>query len=71
METIHVDVKNVLNTVSLDTINSLDAKAASAMEKLHNGTGAGNNFLGWLNLPSSTTAEVLDEIEQALSLIHI
>ena len=31
METIHVDVKNVLNTVSLDTINSLDAKAASAM----------------------------------------
>ena len=70
METIHVDVKNVLNTVSLDTINSLDAKAASAMEKLHNGTGAGNDFLGWLNLPSSTTAEVLDEIEQAAAVLR-
>ena len=70
METIHVDVKNVLHTVSLDTINSLDAKAASAMEKLHNGTGAGNDFLGWLNLPSSTTAEVLDEIEQAAAVLR-
>ena len=70
METIHVDVKNVLNTVSLDTINSLDAKAASAMEKLHNGTGAGNDFLGWLNLPSSTTPEVLDEIEQAAAVLR-
>ena len=70
METIHVDVKNVLNTVSSDTINSLDAKAASAMEKLHNGTGAGNDFLGWLNLPSSTTAEVLDEIEQAAAVLR-
>ena len=70
METIHVDVKNVLNTVSLDTINSLDAKAASAMEKLHNGTGAGNDFLGWLNLPSSTTAEVLNEIEQAAAVLR-
>lgn len=70
METIHVDVKNVLNTVSLDTINSLDAKAASAMEKLNNGTGAGNDFLGWLNLPSSTTAEVLDEIEQAAAVLR-
>lgn len=70
METIHVDVKNVLNTVSLDTINSLDAKAASAMEKLHNGTGAGNDFLGWLNLPSSTTAEVLEEIEQAAAVLR-
>ena len=70
METIHVDVKNVLNTVSLDTINSLDAKAASAMEKLHNGTGAGNDFLGWLNLPSSTTDEVLDEIEQAAAVLR-
>lgn len=70
METIHVDVKNVLNTVSLDTINSLDAKAASAMEKLHNGTGAGNDFLGWLNLPSSTTAEVLDEIDEAAAVLR-
>jgi glucose-6-phosphate isomerase len=29
--------------------------AASANELLHNGKGAGNDFLGWVNLPSSIT----------------
>ena len=29
------------------------------METLENGTGKGNDFLGWLHLPSSITAEHL------------
>ncbi|MFI3331877.1 MAG: glucose-6-phosphate isomerase [Rikenellaceae bacterium] len=37
--------------------DSLKEKAMAANELLANKTGAGNNFLGWVNLPSSITAE--------------
>ena len=62
MKTIQVNIKNVLGTVSEADINALDAAAADGLQKLHNGTGAGNDFLGWLDLPSRTTAEELDDI---------
>ena len=40
-----------------------DAKRANAL--LHSGEGAGNDFLGWVNLPSSITAAELEEIKSA------
>ena len=33
MKTLHVDIKDVLGTVSQDEINKLDANAASALDK--------------------------------------
>ena len=46
MKNINIDVKNVLATVSMDNINSFEAKADDALRMLHDGTGAGNDFLG-------------------------
>ncbi len=63
MKTIQVINRNVLGTVTEADINGLQANAADAMEKLHNGTGAGNDFLGWLHLPSETTESLLNDIE--------
>ncbi len=62
MKTLHVDIKDVLGTVSQDEINKLDANAASALDKVLNGTGAGSDFLGWVNLPTETTDALLDDI---------
>ena len=62
MKTIQVINRNVLGAISENDINSLQATANSAMEKLHNGTGAGNDFLGWLHLPSETPEALLDDI---------
>ena len=62
MKTIEVINRNVLGTVSEADINSLQARADEAMEKLHKGTGAGNDFLGWLHLPSETPETLLDDI---------
>ena len=36
------------------------AAAVDAMSKLHDGSGEGSDFLGWLDLPSSTSAALLD-----------
>ena len=63
MKTIQVNNRNVLGTVTEANINGLQANAADAMDKLHNGTGAGNDFLGWLHLPSETPESLLNDIE--------
>ena len=62
MKTIQFINRDALGTVSEADINSLQPSAAQAMEKLHNGTGAGNDFLGWLHLPSETPEALLDDI---------
>jgi glucose-6-phosphate isomerase len=63
MESIKVNVKDVLQTVSSEQINALTPEAAAAIEKLHNGTGAGSDFLGWVNLPSETPDALVADIE--------
>ena len=41
----------------------MKAQAAAANTLLHTGEGAGNDFLGWVNLPSSIDAEQIAAIE--------
>ncbi len=62
MKTISVDIKNVLGTVSSQALENLDSKAAESLDKVLNATGAGNDFLGWVNLPTETTEALLDDI---------
>ena len=62
MKTIKIDIKNVLGTVSQADIQALDQQSASGLEKLHNGTGEGNDFLGCLDLPTRTPASLIDDI---------
>ena len=60
---ISINHNAVLNTVSENDIKALRPAAQAAVETLENGNGAGNDFLGWLHLPSSITPEVLSDIE--------
>ena len=63
MDTLKVNVKDTLQVISQADINALDASAREAVEKLHNGTGLGNDFLGWVNLPSATSQSFVAEIQ--------
>lgn len=63
METIKVNVKDVLQTVTGEQIQALDPEATAALEKLHKGTGLGSDFLGWVNLPSQTPDSLVADIE--------
>ena len=58
-------IEKALGTVSRETVFGLQEKAANGMEQLHQGTGLGNDFLGWLNLPSEISDADLTEIETA------
>lgn len=62
MKEIQVNIQNALGAVSLADIKKLEPEAASALNKIHNGTGAGNDFLGWVDLPTRTPEALIDDI---------
>ncbi len=45
------------------TVESYEAAVHAAMEALETGNCPGNDFLGWLHLPTETTAAFLDDIK--------
>ena len=63
MEDIELSVENCYGFVSKSTVDALAGEVKKASETLENGTGAGNDFLGWLHLPSSITPEFLQDIQ--------
>ena len=56
--------------VSAAKVNALRGKVEEAQQALEQGTCPGNDFLGWLHLPSSITAEFLAEIRQTADLLR-
>ena len=63
MKQIALDINKVTGFVSKEQIYSLAEAAEKANKQMEDGTGKGNDFLGWVNLPSSITEPFLDEIQ--------
>ncbi len=60
-----LDVSQTACGVRREEIDALKAAAVEANGLLYSHKGAGNDFLGWVNLPSSITPAELSAIEQA------
>jgi len=63
MKQIVLDISKVFGFIPEKQIFDRAKAAESANLTLENGTGKGNDFLGWLHLPSSTTEVALNEIQ--------
>ena len=70
METIQLNIDHAASFTGCDKIKSLDAQAADALEKVIKGTGAGNDFLGWVALPSEMPAALLDDIQASADALR-
>ncbi len=70
MEAIKLTINQVYNAVSEQQILSQAKEAMACNTALHNGTLPGNDFLGWVNLPSSTTDDFLKEIEDTAAKLR-
>ncbi len=55
--------------VSAQDIKNLEAQAVAAMNTLHSKTGAGNDFLGWVTLPTDYDKEEFNRIKKASEYI--
>ena len=60
---IRLETKHTSCGVGQSEILSLRNAAENANRLLHTGEGAGNDFLGWVNLPSSITPEQIQTIQ--------
>ena len=67
---IKVDISNVWGQISLPDMLALEAETAAAHKTLTEGTGAGNDFLGWLDLPVAEPTEEMKRILAAAEKIR-
>ena len=65
METINLNIEKALGKGAKEQLLSAAPKAEDAIKTLHKGNGKGNDFLGWLHLPSSISETELSDIEAA------
>lgn len=63
MKNISLNIDKALGAVSKEQVYGLEAQINEANNVLEDGTGKGNDFLGWLHLPSSISEEELSDIE--------
>ena len=66
---VKIDYSKALKFISEDEIISLKSSAKLAMETLINGTGAGNDYIGWVNLPEEYDKEEFARIKKAAEKI--
>lgn len=70
MNYIGLNIEKALGKVTKEQVYAQEAKANAANAMLHNGTGEGNDFLGWVNLPSSITEAELTDIENTAAKLR-
>ena len=70
MENIKLDINKSLGFISKDKLAAYEPKVRACMETLEKGTGLGNDFLGWLHLPSSITKEHLDDLKATAQVLR-
>ncbi len=65
MNTIKLEVKNVFGFIPESEIMGMQEEVNAKFEMLKKGEGEGNDFLGWIKLPSSISETELNRIEKA------
>ena len=63
MKNISLNIDKVTGFVTREQIMALEPQVKRAQQALEEGTLPGNDFLGWLHLPSTITQEHLDDLK--------
>ncbi len=63
MKNLTLDISRVYDFIYEEEIKSYRQEVSEQIKKLHEGTGEGNDFLGWLRLPSSISEEHIKDIQ--------
>ena len=57
-----IDITKVASFVKAGAIEAMEPQVKAAQKALEEGTCAGNDFLGWIHLPSSITPAFIEEL---------
>lgn len=70
-KTISINVENALSDpITLELYRDFLAHAKNCSTLVHQKQGKGNDFLGWVNLPSSITSDFLADIQATANLLR-
>ena len=67
---IKVDISNVWGEIALPDLLAMEKEVSAAHMTLKDGTGAGSDFLGWMNLPVKEANEEMVRIQAAADRIR-
>lgn len=70
MKSISLDFTKAASFLGEGAVEAYEPKAKAALEALENNTCPGNDFLGWLHLPSSITPDFLDEVQAVANTLR-
>jgi glucose-6-phosphate isomerase len=70
MKNISLDISKALSFVSPESVSFFKPQVENARKSLEAGTCPGNDFLGWLHLPSSITPEFIAEIQASAQVLR-
>ena len=70
MKNINLDITKAAQFLKPGAVEAYESQVKAAQEALENGTCPGNDFLGWLHLPSNITSEFLDEIQATANTLR-
>lgn len=70
MKRISLDITKASQFLKPGTIEAYEGKVKAVQEALENGTCPGNDFLGWLHLPSSITPAFLDDVQACANTLR-
>ena len=65
-----IDITKAASFVKAGAIEALEPQVKAAQEALEQGTCAGNDFLGWMHLPSSITPEFIAELNATAKVLQ-
>ena len=70
MKNISLDITKAACFLEAGAVEAFEPKVKAAQQALENGTCPGNDFLGWLHLPSSITPAFLDELQTCANTLR-
>jgi glucose-6-phosphate isomerase len=70
MKNLEINIDNVFPFIPKETFEDYDELTNYHIRHLHQRTGKGANFLGWLDLPSSITEDSLKEMDEVVAELN-
>ena len=67
---IRLEINKAVQSLAAGAVEALEPQVKAAQQALETGTCRGNDFLGWLHLPSSITAEHLADLKQTAQTLR-
>ncbi len=70
MSNVRLDESKIANFLPAEELNAFAAQAEEAKKTLLEGTGEGNDYIGWIDLPENYDKEEYDRIKKAAAKIR-